>query len=91
MPNHQPRDQTGSPPGPAFLVGLTEEQMARLAEMIADGRCEFPQDLHSSDAQRLGRRVSLRLRSRLIHFIARAIADHLSRARSSPPEAPEHA
>jgi hypothetical protein len=35
--------------------------------------------------------VSRQLRSRLIHFIALAIADHLSRAESSPLEAPKHA
>lgn len=91
MPNHQPLGQPSSHPGPAIFGGLTDEQVARLAEMIADGRCELPQDLQSSDAERLGRQVSRRLRSRLIHFIARAVADHLSRAPGFPTEAPEHA
>jgi hypothetical protein len=75
----------------ALPAGLTDEQINRLAEMIADGRCDFPQELSPADAQRLGLQVSGRLRNRLIHLIARAIADHLAGTSGSRRETSEHA
>ncbi len=87
----QPLSQNGSTPGHGLLGGLTDEQIGRLAEMIADGRCEFPRDLQSPDVQRLDRQASSRLRDRLIHFIARAVADHVGRAADPGAETSEHA
>lgn len=90
MPD-QPRSQDSSTPGPDLEGGLTDAQIDRLAEMIADDRCEFPRDLSSLDAQRLSMRVSRRLRDRLIRLIAQAIADHLDRATGPLRETTQHA
>jgi hypothetical protein len=70
----------GPPPGNgASPDSLTGEQVGRLAEMIADGRYEFPSDLTTADRERLAREVKRRLRERLVRLVARAIARHLRR------------
>ena len=58
---------------------LGDDEIGRLAEMIADGRCELPDDLPATDRQKLEAEVRRRLRERLIRLIARAIAQHLRR------------
>src|SRR5688572_26679925 len=53
---------------------LTRSQIERLAEVIADGRSDFPDDLAAGDLDRLRPLVRRHLRQRLVHHIARAIA-----------------
>jgi hypothetical protein len=59
--------------------------------MIADGRCEFPDDVHLADRERLAREVRRRLRERLVRLIARAIAHHLRGEAGQHSEAEENA
>ncbi len=70
---------------------LTDVQIGRLAEMVADGRCELPDDLPTGDGQRLQANVRGRLRLRLVRYIARAIAQHLHRDGGHCSESPNHA
>lgn len=61
---------------PSELTGI---QVARWAELIADGRDEFPTSLSQPAHERLLREVRRRLRARLVQFVARAIAAQLHR------------
>jgi len=63
-------------------TAYTPEQLARLADWIADGRDAFPSDLNDSDHALLTELVRKRLRVRLIRHIARAIASWLGRKRN---------
>jgi hypothetical protein len=69
----------------------SDEQISRLADLVADGRFDFPQDLTPTDTERLHRAVRSRLRQRLLGFIARAVAQHLHRAGQPDPERTPHA
>jgi hypothetical protein len=62
-----------------FPDRLTDDQIGRLAEMIADGRCEIPNDLRPADQKRLSQGVRRRLRERLLRHVARAIAQQFHR------------
>lgn len=70
---------------------LADEQVARLADLIAEGRFEFPSDLSATDIERLRRQVQALLRNRLVRFIARAVAHYLHRATQQDPENSPHA
>ena len=77
------------PTNPAILPGpdfLTDDHIARWADIIADGRARFPDDLQSPERERLMGSVQARLRDRLVRFIARAIAHRLHRRDSSELE-----
>lgn len=56
---------------------LTAEQVARWADVIAEGRDDFPEDLSSPSRVLLLAAVRERLRRRLVRHIARAIAARL--------------
>lgn len=67
-----PRNPTSPPAAPTG--GLSGDQVARWADLIADGRGDLSDDLSSEDRQRLLAAVRQRLRDRLVRLIARAIA-----------------
>src|SRR5262245_4635918 len=80
---HRPVHNTGGePPGeagphpetPPLTGRITPGQIARWADVIADGRDGFPPDLPGPDRDALAAAVRERLRARLVGFIARAIA-----------------
>jgi hypothetical protein len=60
---------------------LTQEQVQRWADLIADGRDSFPANLSPFDRDRLLAEVRRRRRDRLVLHIARAIACDLRGAR----------
>jgi hypothetical protein len=66
-------------PAASALTGLSDDQVARWADLIADGRDGFPDGLPSPDHERLLAAVRQRLRRRLVALIARAIAERLHR------------
>jgi hypothetical protein len=85
MPRHRQRlDTADATPEPSSLSltdgSLEAVQIRRLAELIAEGRSCVPADLSPSEQQRLSEEVRGLLRSRLVRFIARAIALNLRRA-----------
>jgi hypothetical protein len=53
---------------------LSDDQIDRLAAMIANGCCEWPTHFPARESQRLQVEVRSRLRHRLIRLVARAIA-----------------
>lgn len=80
------------PVRPAGLAGdLDDEQVERLADLIGEGRFEFPADLSALDTERLRARVRTVLRNRLVRFIARALAHFLFRTTDHDPEVRTHA
>ncbi len=91
MPRHSRKQ---SCPTPAPLVplslspGLTDDQVSRWADLIADGRGDFPDDLSGADRERLLVSVRQRLRRRLVQFIARAVAVQLHRTDRPDGETP---
>ena len=70
-----PRDNQGG--------SLTDDQVDRWADLIADGKHDFPADVSPVDRNRLADVVRERLRRRLVQLIARAIAARLHRRTSS--------
>jgi len=58
---------------------LTDDQVGRWADLIADSRDGFPDNLPPPDRERLLAAVRVRLRGRLVRHIARAIAARLRR------------
>ncbi|MEJ7636879.1 MAG: hypothetical protein WKF75_02535 [Singulisphaera sp.] len=94
MPRRRPT-QPGTPPQPQASPSiprpvLTATQVDGWAELIADGRDAFPDDLPPHDEARLRDAVRRRLRDRLVTLIARAIAAQIRRDRTGP-EASSHA
>ncbi|MFM7148764.1 MAG: hypothetical protein ACKO23_02880 [Gemmataceae bacterium] len=71
-----PRSQRASP------GTLNDDQVARWADRIAEGRDDFPEALTPGDRQRLLAAVRKRHHDRLVGLIARAIAWQLHRQRS---------
>ena len=59
------------------------DPVARLADLVADGRVPFPPDLPAAERARLAAAVRARLRDRLVGLVARAVAADLAAAR--PP------
>jgi hypothetical protein len=72
-----PAPPADSPPTPA--PAPSDAQLDRWAELIADGRDVWPDDLPPPLRGRLEAEVRHRLRGRLVHLIARAIAARLRR------------
>ena len=62
-------------------AALTAETIARWAEAVANGEAPFPSGLNDQDQERLVTYVQRRRRSRLVQFIARAIAQDILRSR----------
>jgi hypothetical protein len=73
-------------PTPPSVPGLTDDQVSRWADLIADGRDTLPDDLPPPDQARLLAAVRERLRGRLVRLIARAIAARLRRPAWPGPE-----
>ena len=73
-----PRSENSASIG-AITTGLTAVQIDRWANMIADGRCDLPDDLAAGDRDRMVIAVRQRLRDRLLQLIARAIAAEIRR------------
>jgi hypothetical protein len=63
--------------------GLTDDQVACWADLIADGQDTFPTDLTPQDHDRLLTQVRSRLRARLARFVVRQIASDIKRATGS--------
>lgn len=83
MPDQQririgPNQVVPAPASPS--IALTDDQIHRWAEVIADGRDTVPIDLLPADRERLLGAARQRLRNRLIHVIARAIAARIHHA-----------
>ena len=80
-PLDQASDSSDAPTlaGNAIRSGLTPEQLGRLAQLVADGRSEFPMELEQVDRDRLVVEVRHRLRKRLFRLIARALASQWHR------------
>jgi hypothetical protein len=76
---------------PASAPGLTDDQVNRWADLIADGRDAFPEGLPAPDHERFLAAVRERLRGRLVRLIARAIAARLYRRARPGTEDPDHA
>jgi hypothetical protein len=72
------------------VTGLSDEQVGRWADVIADGRDDFPDGLPSPGRERLLAAVRERLRGRLVRLIARAIAARLHRRARSETECPTY-
>jgi hypothetical protein len=70
---------------------LTDDQLDRWADLIADGRGEFPTELDPPHRDRLLVAVRCRLRDRLVRYIARAIAARLRREDGPRSETDSHA
>ena len=80
------RTRTSPPAAPA--AGLSGDQAARLADLVADGRGEVPEGLPPADRERLLAAVRRRLRDRLVRLIARAVAWRLHRQATARPGDP---
>lgn len=86
-----PRSPT-EPTGPVAVdvliapTGLTDDQVHRLADVIAEQGVEVPEGLTAADRQRVLAAVRQRLRDRLVHLIARAVAWRLYRQPRSEAE-----
>lgn len=63
--------------GTPFPERLQEDQLRRLAEMVADGRAELPAEASPADALRLHQAIRQCLSARLLRLVARALAHHL--------------
>jgi len=66
-------ESTSAPPA------ATPEQLTRLAHLITNGELPFPGNLPLEREQRLLSDVQRRRRDRLVHYIARAIAEDILR------------
>ena len=77
----------GELPASSSRAELTAEQVGRLACLIAEGRCELPDDLPSGDVAIVVDATRRQLRERLIRLFAQAIARRLDRVDDpiSPP------
>jgi hypothetical protein len=86
-------DDNDPGPTPALTgnAGLTRDQIGRLADLIAEGHGDLPTELSPSEHDRLLVEVRRRLRDRLVHFLARAIAAQLNRDAGPRSETDHHA
>jgi hypothetical protein len=83
----RPRPRPAPEPSASPTSSLTEDQLHRWADLIADGRDTLPDDLPPFDRERLRVAVGHRLRGRMVRLIARAIAARLRRQARSDTEA----
>jgi len=58
---------------------LPPEQFTRWTELVANGEVAFPTGLDAGQRVRLVNEVRRRRRSRLVHYVARAIAQDIAR------------
>jgi len=70
----QPATESALPPPMA-----TAEQFTRFAQLVADGELPFPRSLSLERKQRLLSEVQRCRRDRLVHYIARVIAEDILR------------
>jgi hypothetical protein len=84
MPDRRANDHHAGAPLSDENGPLTPQQLARLAELVADGRAALPPGLPAEQLPELIRDVQRRRRDRLLQFIARAIARDLHRAGRQP-------
>ena len=75
----RPRPRPAPEPSASPTSSLTENQLNRWADLIADGRDTLPDDLPPFDRERLRVAVGHRVRGRMVRLIAQAIAVRLSR------------
>jgi hypothetical protein len=59
-------------------AGLSDDQVERLANLIAEGKCELPEELSRSDCKRVEDATRRRLRDRLSQLFVRALSHRLS-------------
>lgn len=86
-PEKTPDEPTArTPDSPAIPTSLDHTQLQRWAQMIAEGRGEFPTGLAALDHDQLLAAVRQRLRDRMVRHIARAIAASLRDEPAPPPE-----
>ncbi len=76
--------ETTRPESASTSGALTAEQLARWAELVANGETPFPKGLTRDQGHRLLELVCQRRRARLVQFIARAIAQEIWRRREQP-------
>ena len=74
MPPTDPSQNVPDPEPEAYPDRLTGDQIDRLAEMLADDRCAFPDHVTPADRERLLESVRSLHRTHLVQLIARAIA-----------------
>ena len=77
----QDKKSTSSLDNVHYDVSPTQEQLGRVAELVANGELPFPENLPAERSQRLLVDVQLRRRRRLVQFIARTIALDIHRSR----------
>jgi hypothetical protein len=70
---------------------VSDDQVARWADLIADGRGDLPDDLSPGERQRLLAAVRQRLRGRLVRLVARAVAWRLHQQGRPDKEKPTDA
>ena len=70
---------------------LSNDQIERLAEMIADGRSAMPMELQPADLERVEEATRRRLRDRLVRIIVRALAHGCSVMKTTTPKRGSHA
>ncbi len=62
-------------------ISPTQEQLGRVAELVANGELPFPANLPAERSQRLLVEVQQRRRRKLVKYIARMIALDIQRSR----------
>ena len=77
----QDKKSTSSLDNVHYDIPPTQEQLGRVAELVANGELPFPENLPAERSQRLLVDVQLRRRRRLVQFIARTIALDIHRSR----------
>lgn len=82
-PGGQPPESSG---------GLTAEQLARLADLVATDQAPFPAGLTAGQERRLADEVRRRRRARLLRLVARCVAQdiHGARAPATATRLPEN-
>jgi hypothetical protein len=60
---------------------FSPEELQRWADLVASGEVTFPENLSPGGCKQLAEEVRRRRRSRLVKFVARAIAEDIRRSR----------
>ena len=84
-PIPEPDTPPAPEPSPPARGGQSLDQVRLWADLIADGRSEFPADLSALERDRLAAEVRRRLRDRLLRFLGRQIARDLGRDSGPQP------
>jgi hypothetical protein len=64
---------------PLPIPDLSDEQLAKLADLVASGGTPFPDEVSPAVSARLTVEVRRRLRHRLLALVARAVANDIIR------------